>query len=72
MLALLIELVLIALSLNQSTTIMSVSINYLAVLVAGFIPMILGSIWYGPLFGKKWIELMGLTEEELKANFNPI
>ena len=34
--------------------------------------MILGSIWYGPLFGKKWMELEGKTEEELKAGFNPM
>lgn len=50
---------------------MSPSINYLAVLVAGFIPMLLGSIWYGPLFGKKWLALTGKTEEEIKASFNP-
>jgi hypothetical protein len=51
---------------------MTSSINYLAVLVAGLIPMILGSIWYGPLFGKKWMELVGKSEEELKASFNPM
>ena len=45
--------------------------NFLAVLVAGLVPMITGSIWYGPLFGKKWMELVEKTEEELKANFNP-
>ncbi len=46
-------------------------INYLAVIVAGLIPMITGAIWYGPLFGQKWMDLMGKTEEELKAGFNP-
>jgi len=46
-------------------------INYLAVLVAAFIPMVLGALWYGPLFGKKWMELEGKTEEELRASFNP-
>ena len=51
---------------------MTSSINFFAVLVAGFIPMILGSIWYGPLFGKKWMALMGKSEEELKAGFNPM
>ena len=51
---------------------MNSSINLLAVLVAGFIPMLLGSIWYGPLFGKKWMDLIGKTEEDLKADFNPM
>jgi len=46
-------------------------INYLAVIVAGLIPMVIGAIWYGPLFGKKWMDLMGKSEEELKAGFNP-
>lgn len=31
-------------------------INYLAVLVAGISNMVVGSIWYGPLFGKMWME----------------
>jgi|SRR3989344_3298918 len=35
-----------------------VEINYLALLVAAVLNMILGSIWYGPLFGKQWIALM--------------
>jgi len=51
---------------------MDAPINYLAVFVAGLIPMIVGSIWYGPLFGKKWMELEGKTEEELRAKFNPL
>ncbi|MBT3447764.1 MAG: DUF1761 domain-containing protein [Bacteroidetes Order II. Incertae sedis bacterium] len=46
-------------------------VNYLAVLVAGLLPMLIGSFWYGPLFGKKWMSLMGKTEEELRASFNP-
>lgn len=51
---------------------MDAPVNYLAIFVAGLIPMILGSIWYGPLFGKKWMELEGKTEEELRAGFNPL
>ena len=45
--------------------------NFVAVLVAALVPMVLGAIWYGPLFGKKWMQMIGKTEEELKANFNP-
>jgi hypothetical protein len=35
------------------------TINYLAVLVCAIISMIIGSIWYGPLFGKTWMKIMG-------------
>jgi len=45
--------------------------NFLAVLVAGLVPMLVGSMWYGPVFGKKWMELVGKTEDDIKANFNP-
>ncbi len=36
-------------------------INYWAVLVCGVVTMITGSLWYGPLFGKKWMEAMGIN-----------
>lgn len=42
------------------------SVNYLAVIVAGLIPMILGALWYGPLFGKAWLSSLGKTEEEMR------
>ncbi|GMU95237.1 DUF1761 domain-containing protein [Ignavibacterium album] len=48
-----------------------VSINYLAVLLCGIISMIIGSVWYGPLFGKLWMKQYGFTEEDLKKDFNP-
>lgn len=39
-----------------------VPINYLAVLAAGIVSVILGFLWYGPLFGKPWMKLMGLDK----------
>lgn len=27
--------------------------------------MVIGSIWYGPLFGKQWMKLVGLTEKDM-------
>jgi hypothetical protein len=43
-------------------------VNYLAVLTSGVVIFILGGLWYSPvLFAKKWIALMGKSEEELKA-----
>ncbi len=41
-----------------------VSINYWAVLASAVASMILGFIWFGPLFGKKWIALMGFSEAQ--------
>lgn len=34
-------------------------INYIAVLAAAVASMIIGGIWYGPLFGKMYIRAMG-------------
>lgn len=38
---------------------MDVPINYLAILPAAVAAMIVGWIWYGPLFGKAWLALAG-------------
>ena len=46
-------------------------VNLPAVLVAAVIPMIVGALWYGPLFGKRWLALMETTEEEIAKDFNP-
>lgn len=37
----------------------AVPINYWAILVCGIASMVLGSLWYGPIFGKMWQHLMG-------------
>ena len=47
-------------------------VNLLAVLVAGIVPMVVGALWYGPLFGKRWLELMETTAEEIQEGFNPL
>lgn len=47
-------------------------VNYLAVLVAGVVPMIVGAVWYGPLFGNRWLGYMETTEEEIRKDFNPL
>ena len=36
-----------------------VNVNLVAVLAAAIASMVLGFLWYGPLFGKQWIQLMG-------------
>jgi hypothetical protein len=46
-------------------------INFIAILVAGIDGMIIGSLWYGPIFGKLWMKEVGKTEEDLREGFNP-
>ncbi|HTE48599.1 MAG TPA: DUF1761 domain-containing protein [Candidatus Paceibacterota bacterium] len=44
-------------------------INFFAVLVCAVLSLVIGFIWYGPLFGKKWMAMMGadkLSEEQKK------
>jgi hypothetical protein len=44
-----------------------VPINYLAVVVAALASMVIGSVWYGPLFGKTWMILSGITPERMDS-----
>lgn len=39
-------------------------VNYPAVIVAAVIHFILGGLWYGPLFGNKFLEIIGWTAEQ--------
>ena len=43
-------------------------INFLAVLVAALVPMVIGFIWYNPkVLGNAWMQAAGLNEEKLKG-----
>lgn len=42
-------------------------VNYWAVFTGAVLSMILGFIWYGPLFGKKWMEIVGVDPADLEA-----
>lgn len=42
------------------------AINWLAVVVSAVAFFVLGGLWYGPLFGKKWQSAVGISDEELK------
>ncbi len=44
----------------------SVPINYLAVLGATVVSMAIGFLWYGPLFGKKWMALSGKGQADME------
>lgn len=39
---------------------MEVEINYLAVLVSALASVILGALWFGPVFGKQWMRLASI------------
>ncbi|MBA3789203.1 DUF1761 domain-containing protein [Patescibacteria group bacterium] len=49
---------------------MNFAINYFAVLVSAIGFMIVGTLWYGPLFGKQWRSLIGVTPEKMKNTPN--
>ena len=45
-------------------------INYLAVLAAAVAYIVLGFLWYGPLFGKQWIKLMNFDKKKMSEMKN--
>lgn len=47
-------------------TISMVPVNYLAVLAAAVASIILGSLWYGPIFGRQWMAMMGITPQSME------
>lgn len=36
------------------------------ILLAGLAGFAIGALWYGPLFGKKWMRLSGITKEQVE------
>lgn len=48
------------------------NINFLGVIVAGVLFMILGALWYSPfLFGNMWLKMIGKTAEEIQQTSKP-
>lgn len=47
-------------------------VNLIAVLFAALSAFVIGGIWYGPLFGKAWMDAHGFTEAMLRDRFNPV
>ncbi|MBK8053662.1 MAG: DUF1761 domain-containing protein [Saprospiraceae bacterium] len=41
------------------------SFNFLVVLASGLVPLAVGAIWYGPLFGKAWMAAADMTMEKM-------
>jgi hypothetical protein len=42
-------------------------VNWIAVIAAGLSAFVIGGLWYGPLFGKAWQALVGLSDEQVKS-----
>lgn len=40
---------------------MDIAINWWAILACGVSAVVLGFLWFGPLFGKIWMDSMGMT-----------
>ena len=46
-------------------------VSLLATVVGALAGWLLGSVWYGPMFGKAWMAEHGFTLEEISKDFNP-
>lgn len=44
------------------------NINLLGVVVSAIAAMATGFVWYGPLFGKPWMKLMGMKSTDMKMD----
>jgi hypothetical protein len=43
------------------------AINWISVLGAAIVGMIVGALWYGPLFGDAWMRSLGMDPELVKS-----
>lgn len=41
-------------------------LNFISILLGALASMVVGMLWYGPLFGKSWMKLMGFSGESMK------
>ena len=49
-----------------------VPVNYLAILVCVVVAMVLGYVWYGPLFGKPWRDFMWMQKDSMNRGSMPM
>ena len=45
----------------------TITVNYWAIVTGAVLSMIIGAIWYGPLFGKKWMNIVGVDPANEEA-----
>ena len=41
--------------------------NLYILFIAAIIPMLIGFVWYGPIFGNAWMKEMNFTKESLEG-----
>lgn len=41
--------------------------NILFIAIAALVPLVIGFVWYGPLFGNAWMNEMGFTKESMEG-----
>lgn len=46
---------------------METCVNYWAILIGAVLSMGVGAFWYGPLFGDKWLEIIGIERTDLET-----
>jgi len=42
----------------------NIPVNWIALVVAALSTLVIGFLWYGPLFGKAWMKETGITEAQ--------
>lgn len=42
-------------------------INYIGIVLCAVVAMIVGVVWYGPLFGKAWLSVTGASALDIEA-----
>ena len=42
-------------------------VNYIAVVLGAILNMVLGTLWYGPFFGKLWLKAIGKKAEDIQS-----
>jgi hypothetical protein len=47
-------------------------VSLLATVVATVAGFLLGGLWYGPLFGRRWMALVGVTPDQLRRTGSPV
>jgi hypothetical protein len=47
--------------------VLTFDLNWLAVIVCATVNMVVGAVWYGPLFGKRWMKEVGLTQADIES-----
>ncbi|MFL2839526.1 MAG: DUF1761 domain-containing protein [Pseudohongiellaceae bacterium] len=48
------------------------AINSMAVIIAAVSAFCVGGLWYGPLFGRAWMDAWNFTEEQLATRNMPM